>query len=172
MKHYNYHHFSPVLKFTQKDSGNDRSNNSTPKAPRTKSARKQTSHQLSGEFASSTYRNATIFAIHAVLLPQPSLPGVPHHHVILLYVRLGIIQKRSSLAVLSVMGRTNLLSEEAWDGNNEGCEEENCHNGEGKDPLEGNGPGEELTNSKRSAEDAESESHGIILLLLTIFAES
>jgi len=78
-----------------------------------------------------------------------------------LHVNLSIIQKRGSLSVLGV-GSTNLLSEESWNGDDKGCEEENRHNGEGKDPLEGNGLGEELTNTKVSTENAESESHSVI----------
>ena len=69
------------------------------------------------------------------------------------------------------MGDTDLLSEEAWDSNDESCEEQDSHNGECKDPLEGDGLGKELANTERGTENTECESHGVILDLVSIFKQ-
>jgi len=53
--------------------------------------------------------------------------------------------------------------EELGEGNNDGGNEEDGHDGEGKDPLEGDDLAEELTNTEGGAENAEGEAHSVIL---------
>lgn len=48
-------------------------------------------------------------------------------------------------------------------GNDQGQDEQHRHDGEGEDPLEGDNLGEELADTESGSQDAQVESHGVIL---------
>jgi len=79
-----------------------------------------------------------------------------------------VVQKRGSLLVGwndgALTSEGKFLAEDAWDCDQEGGDEEDTHDDEGKDPLESNGVGEELTNTNRGCQDAQCKAHGIILV--------
>lgn len=78
-----------------------------------------------------------------------------------------VVQKRSSLLICGNNGTLSsereLLAKYARDCNYEGGEEEDTHDDECEDPLEGDGMGEELANSDRGCKNAQFEANGIIL---------
>lgn len=55
-------------------------------------------------------------------------------------------------------------TEDTWDRDEDGGDEESCHYGESEDPLEGNDLSQELPDAERSGEDAKCETHRVILL--------
>jgi len=63
-----------------------------------------------------------------------------------------------------IISETEFLAKDTWNGDCQGGEEEDCHDGEGKDPLKSKSSGEELTDTKSCGEVAESEAHGVILV--------
>jgi hypothetical protein len=56
------------------------------------------------------------------------------------------------------------LAKDSWDCDDQGGEEENTHDDEGKDPLECDDLCEELANSDGGCQDAQREAYGIVLL--------
>lgn len=78
-----------------------------------------------------------------------------------------VIQEWSSLLVCwnntLVASEAKLLAENTWNGNAKGSDEKDAHDDECKDPLEGDGLREELANTKRSSQNAECETHGVVL---------
>jgi hypothetical protein len=81
-----------------------------------------------------------------------------------------VVQQRCTLLVsrndLTLTSEAELLSEDTWDGDQQGSDEKNSHDDEGEDPLESNGLCEELSNSERSGQDAQSKAHSVVLLPL------
>jgi len=81
---------------------------------------------------------------------------------------LAVLQKRSSLLIRwndgTFSSERKLLAEDAWDCDDQGGEEEDSHDNEGKDPLECNDLGEELANADRGGQDAQCEAHGVVLV--------
>ncbi len=65
-----------------------------------------------------------------------------------------------------VSAEANLLAKNTWDGDNESSEEKSCHNGESKDPLEGDSLSEELADAESGGKVAECEPHGVVLCML------
>lgn len=61
-----------------------------------------------------------------------------------------------------------LLAKDAWDGNCQCGDEQDSHDGEGEDPLERDGLGEELADTERGAEDGEGESHRVVLDFISV----
>jgi len=82
-------------------------------------------------------------------------------------MHLMVVQKRSSLLVggnnILLSSEADLLAENTRNSNSQGSDEENGHDYESKDPLECNGFGKELANAKSCGEDAECESHSVVL---------
>jgi len=78
-----------------------------------------------------------------------------------------VIQKRSSLLVCRnnrlISANTEFLPENTWNSDKDGEDEEGSHNSKSEDPLESDDLGEELADTKRSCEDAESKAHGVVL---------
>jgi len=64
---------------------------------------------------------------------------------------------------LYVSSEGDLLAEDTWDSNDQRSKEECSHDGEGENPLESDKLGEELVDTKRSCEDAKSETNGVVL---------
>jgi len=79
-----------------------------------------------------------------------------------------VIQKWGSLLVWwnnsALTSEADFLAEDAWNSDDEGGEEENSQNDEGKDPLEGKGLNEELSNAKGCGQDAEGKANGVVLV--------
>lgn len=68
-----------------------------------------------------------------------------------------------------VLGYKNRLSgvvnaENTRNSNDDGTDEESCHNRKGEDPLEGHNLSEELSHTERSSQCAEGETHRVILV--------
>lgn len=77
-----------------------------------------------------------------------------------------ILQKRRSFAVLvdnSRSSEADLLSIRTRHSNEKSEEEQSGHDCKGKDPLEGNNLAEELADAKRCGQDAQSETHGVVI---------
>jgi len=86
------------------------------------------------------------------------------------FPNLSILEKWSSLAVSACSVRafmasfnTGLLSKDPWDCDDERDEENDSHDGECKDPLEGKDFGTKLTKSQSSHQERSSKSNVIIL---------
>lgn len=58
---------------------------------------------------------------------------------------------------------TKVCAKDARESDDDGRKKEGCHNNEGKDPLEGNDLSQKLTNTEGSSENAECETHRIVL---------
>jgi hypothetical protein len=80
---------------------------------------------------------------------------------------LRVIQQRGSLLVrwdnILLPSEREFLAENAWDGNAKCGDEQDSHDDESEDPLEGDGLRQELADAERSSQDAEFEAHGVIL---------
>ncbi len=78
-----------------------------------------------------------------------------------------VIQQWSSLLVcwnnVLLTPECELLPENAWECNSNCGNEEDPHDNESKDPLERDGLCEELTDAKRSSQDAECEANSVVL---------
>lgn len=61
----------------------------------------------------------------------------------------------------------DLLTKDAWDANDQRRQEEDTHDGEGKDPLECNGLDEELGGSDSSCQHAERKPDSVVLSLIS-----
>ena len=80
-------------------------------------------------------------------------------------MHLVVVQERSSLLVLGDNNHSSdpAGSEDLGKGNNEGGNEEDGHDGECEDPLEGDDLSEELAHAERGAEDTEGKSDRVVL---------
>lgn len=76
-----------------------------------------------------------------------------------------VAEKRSTLGIgLSLASApADLLTGPGRYGDDDSEDEEHCHDGEGKDPLERNDAVKELGDSQRSSENAQVEAHGVVL---------
>jgi len=78
-----------------------------------------------------------------------------------------IIQQWSSLLVcwdnVLLTSESELLPKNAWEGNAKRSDEEDTHDDESEDPLEGDGLGKELADTERSSQDAEFEANSVSL---------
>jgi len=63
-----------------------------------------------------------------------------------------------------VSAEAELLAKDARNRNQQGADEQNTHDSECKDPLQGNDLDEELTDTKCSCENGKTEAHGIVLV--------
>jgi len=83
-------------------------------------------------------------------------------------LHLCVVQKRGSLLIRwnnsTLTSETDFLAKDTWYGDDKGRKEENTHDDKGKDPLECKGLCEELSDTEGGSEDAERESHGVILV--------
>lgn len=68
-----------------------------------------------------------------------------------------------------ISAKTDFLAKDTWDGDEQRRYEEGCHNCECEDPLESDSLGEELTNTESSGQVAESETHGVVLIVSVFF---
>jgi hypothetical protein len=111
-----------------------------------------------------------MFATNAALLPLPFEKYQPIHLSSSLTGRvcpLRVIQQRSSLLVcwdnILLPSEREFLAESAWERNAKCGDEQDSHDDESEDPLEGDGLRQELADAERSSQDAEFEAHCVIL---------
>lgn len=83
-------------------------------------------------------------------------------------VRFLLVEKRSALGIRvhGTLSPANVTAGPNGHGNAERGEEEDGHDGKGKDPLEGDNVVGELGNTNGGSEDGEREAHGVILEIL------
>lgn len=65
---------------------------------------------------------------------------------------------------IRISSEGEFLAEEAWDRNAKGCKEEDAHDDESEDPLECNCLVEELAHAEGGCQDAQGETHGVVLV--------
>jgi len=77
-----------------------------------------------------------------------------------------LFKKRLSLSVLvnNSAALEGILANDTREGDQDGEKEQDTHDDKGKDPLEGDDVGEELRDTQRCAENAEVETHGVVLV--------
>lgn len=73
-----------------------------------------------------------------------------------------VVEQRSALLVGS--RRSLGATSPGWNGNAERKEEEDGHDGEGKDPLQGDDLGQELMDAQRGSENAEPKTHSVVAI--------
>lgn len=72
-------------------------------------------------------------------------------------------QRRAFLVSARGSPPSDVSARHGWNSNGDRRDEENSHDDEGKDPLEGNDLALELGDTNCRREDAESKAHGVVL---------
>lgn len=83
---------------------------------------------------------------------------MPHYYPLI------IAKQRITLRILLAAAVPDILAHPNGDRNAEGDNKKEGHDGKGKDPLQGNGLGEELTDTNGSREYAQGKPHSVVLV--------